>query len=80
MTHFIEISRGFIKRLKICLSNGQRVQNAFFLNKIRTSSSSSAKLRLLAQTAELGDCRMHDVIGFEVEYWGFIFMCGQQFT
>lgn len=37
-----------------------------FFNKIRTSSSSSAKLRLLAQTAELGDCRMHDVIGF----WG----------
>lgn len=35
-------------------------------NKIRTSSSSSAKLRLLAQTADLGDCRMHDVIGF----WG----------
>lgn len=33
-------------------------------NKIRTSNSSSAKLRLLAQTAELGDCRMHDVIGF----------------
>lgn len=49
-------------------------------NKIRTSNSSSAKLRLLAQTADLGDCRMHDVIGFEVEYWGFIFMCGQQFT
>lgn len=37
-----------------------------FLNKIRTSSSSSTKLRLLAQTADLGDCRMHDVIGF----WG----------
>lgn len=35
-------------------------------NKIRTSNSSSAKLRLLAQTADLGDCRMHDVIGF----WG----------
>lgn len=66
VTHLIEISRGFIKRLKICLSNGQRVQNAFFFNKIRTSSSSSSKLRLLAQTADLGDCRMHDVIGF----WG----------
>lgn len=65
VTHFIDLSRGFIKRLKICLSNGQRVQNAFF-NKIRTSSSSSEKLRLLAQTADLGDCRMHAVIGF----WG----------